>query len=36
MEIAYDETVAINRSAQLKVFADFEQAIAWLVMRKMS
>jgi len=27
------ETVTVNRGAQTKVFADFEQAIAWLVMR---
>lgn len=27
------ETVAVNRGAQVKVFADFEQAMTWLVVR---
>ena len=27
------ETVAVNRGVQIKAFADFEQAITWLVMR---
>jgi hypothetical protein len=26
------ETVAVNRGVKIKAFADFEQAIAWLVM----
>ena len=32
-KVDFFETVAANRGVQIKAFTDFEQAIAWLVMR---
>ena len=35
-KMAFFETVAINRGANIKAFTDFEQAISWLIMREKS